>query len=430
MKPETADRKDPVWVADIVSKRIVYAVSGMEQVQVRKNLVYKTGDNEELHADIYLPPGMTQDERRPAVFFIHGGSLPRTLLTPPKEWGTFISYGQLAAVSGFVGVTFNHRFYGIEEKDFEQSVGDVTDAIAYVRNHAGPLNVDPQRICLWAFSGGGPHLVAGLREPLDYIRCVVSYYAVLDLGVMPRGAGFPGFSREHVARYSPARCLSKSRPYIPPVFIARAGLDNPYLNISVGEFVSRAFNYGVTIEVQNHASGRHSFDILDDDTRSREIIARTIEFMKSNLFGDRLNDSRLAQMLSRASRLLQKGDIEGASSLCQALREDKSVSRERLDRVFSESSLIGAGQLLMNQGNTKEAVAVFEWVAQEHPNSPGACDSLGAAYEAEGRTKDATQISEKGLHLLKNAPGLSEVHVGAIRRSIESRLKRLSGESM
>ena len=427
MNLETADRKDPVWVADIASKRIVYAVSGMEHVQVRKNLVYKTAGDEELHADIYLPPGVTQDERRPVVFFIHGGSLPRNLLTPPKEWGTFVSYGQLAAVSGFVGVTFNHRFYGIEEEVFGQSVGDVTDAIAYVRNHAGPLNADPQKICLWAFSGGGPHLVAGLRESIDYIRCIVSYYAVLDVGVIPRGPGFPGFSREQVARYSPSRCLSKARPHIPPVFIARAGLDNPYLNMSVDDFVSKAFKYGVTIEVQNHPSGRHSFDILDDDARSREIIARTIEFIKSNLFGDRLNDSRLAQMLSRANRLLQKGHIEGARSLCQALRTEKSVSRDRLDRVFSESALIGAGQLLMNHGNSKEAAAIFEWVAQEHPNSPGACDSLGAAYEAEGRTRDAIQVCEKGLQLLKNAPGLSELHISAIRESIESRLKRLSG---
>ena len=223
MKPHVIDRRDPTWVAEIASKRIVYAVSGMERVKVHKNLVYKDTDEEELQADVYLPHGLAEGERRPAIFFIHGGALPPNLLTQPKEWGTFVSYGQLAAVSGFVGITFNHRYYGIDEKDFEQSIGDVTDVIAYVRNHAGSLHVVPQRICLWAFSGGGPHLVVAMREPLDYIRCIVSYYAILDLGHVPAGPGTPPLRADLVERYSPARYVNEKNAYIPPVFIARAG---------------------------------------------------------------------------------------------------------------------------------------------------------------------------------------------------------------
>jgi hypothetical protein len=33
----------------------------------------------------------------------------------------------------------------------------------------------------------------------------------------------------------------------------------------------------------NHPTGRHGFDILDDDARSREIIARTLDFLKARL---------------------------------------------------------------------------------------------------------------------------------------------------
>jgi len=39
----------------------------------------------------------------------------------------------------------------------------------------------------------------------------------------------------------------------------------------------------LTLEVMNHAAGRHGFDILDDDARSREIIARTLEFPQARL---------------------------------------------------------------------------------------------------------------------------------------------------
>src|SRR5512136_2751501 len=162
MKAEETDREDPAWVSEIISKRIVYAVSGMEQVEARKDLVYKHADEAELKADVYLPPGLAEDECRPAVIFIHGGPLPPNLLTEPKEWGCFVSHGQLAAVSGLVGVTFNYRHWGWDEKSFERASGDVLDAIAYIRNRAGTLHVDPQRICLWAFSGGGPQLVTVL----------------------------------------------------------------------------------------------------------------------------------------------------------------------------------------------------------------------------------------------------------------------------
>ena len=33
----------------------------------------------------------------------------------------------------------------------------------------------------------------------------------------------------------------------------------------------------------NHPAGRHGFDILDDDARSREIVARTFDFLKAHL---------------------------------------------------------------------------------------------------------------------------------------------------
>ena len=79
----------------------------------------------------------------------------------------------------------------------------------------------------------------------------------------------------------------------------------------------------------------------------------------------------------------------------------------------------------MGQGKTKEAVAVFKWAVEEHPDSPGAWDSLGSGYEADGRKQEALRITEKALQLLEDAQGHSELQVSSIRYSIDSRLKRL-----
>jgi len=40
---------------------------------------------------------------------------------------------------------------------------------------------------------------------------------------------------------------------------------------------------GAEIQLLNHAQGRHGFDIIDNNERSREIIRATIEFLKAHL---------------------------------------------------------------------------------------------------------------------------------------------------
>ena len=68
------------------------------------------------------------------------------------------------------------------------------------------------------------------------------------------------------------------------MLIARAGQDDPRLNATVDAFRGGgAQAERCPFEVLNHPDGRHGFDILDDDARSREIIARTFAFLKANL---------------------------------------------------------------------------------------------------------------------------------------------------
>jgi hypothetical protein len=69
----------------------------------------------------------------------------------------------------------------------------------------------------------------------------------------------------------------------PPMFIARAGLDSPDLNDGLDRFVQAALKHNVSVEVLNHATGHHGFDIEDNNARSREILKRTIEFLKTHI---------------------------------------------------------------------------------------------------------------------------------------------------
>jgi len=263
---------------EISKMRIVYTVPGMEEVSVHRDLVYRTAGQKELKMDVYSPAGMQGGPRVPVVMLVHGGPISKP--SSPKDWGVFISYGKLLAASDLVGVTFNHRFYS--PSHLQEAAGDVVLALDYVRGNAESLRIDGDRVGVWVFSGGGVFLSPIMRDVPAFLRCLVSYYAILDLQVPPPGHE-SDLSEETRKEFSPLFHLTKNALKIPPVFIARAGLDNPWLNATVDRFVQEAIARDAALELVTHPGGQHGFDILNDDARSRAIIQRTLLFLKTHL---------------------------------------------------------------------------------------------------------------------------------------------------
>ncbi|HKC23293.1 MAG TPA: alpha/beta hydrolase [Thermoanaerobaculia bacterium] len=249
----------------LIRMTIVHRVPGMEDVEIRRDLTYATADGTPLGMDVYRP-AEAGGTRLPAVVLIHGGPIP---VVGAKRMGVFTSYGRLLAASGFVAVTFNHRFLAPER--LLDAAADVEAATSYVRGQAGELGVDENRLAFWAFSGGGPLLSLALRGAPSYVRALVAYYAALEL------------IDETRRDLSPIHHLRAEAGRVPPILVARAGLDQPSLNAGIDRFVQEALATNACVDVLNHPAGRHGFDILDDDARSREIIARTVEFLRLRL---------------------------------------------------------------------------------------------------------------------------------------------------
>jgi acetyl esterase/lipase len=257
---------------------LVYRAPGMDNVRVKSDLKYSDAGIPHLLMDAYIPPGLAKGERRPAVLFIHG-SVPAG--SPAKNMGIFVSWGRLVAASGLVGITFTHRL-GYPKPQLSEAAGDVNAAINYVRANAASLNIDKDRICLAAYSGGGPMLSIALRDRPEYVRCLVAFYAFLDIrqSELHRTLEPP----EAVRSFSPITYLANDAGKIAPMFIARAGLDEiPALNDSIDRFIREAISRNAAITVANHPQGVHGFDNQTDDDRSREIIRGALAFMKTHL---------------------------------------------------------------------------------------------------------------------------------------------------
>lgn len=263
---------------DLVMKPVVYSIPGMDKVSVKTNLKYTNVDNPNLLMDVYTPQGLAKGERRPAVIFIHGSAGAEA---KAKDWGVYISWGRLAAASGMVGVTFTHRL-GYPKPFLNDAGADVEAAVNYVRANADSLGIDRDRLCLAAYSGGGPMLSAAMRERPPYVRCLVSFYAFLD--VRQSEMHRPHETPETLERFSPITYLSGDVESLPPIFIARAGLDQiPTMNDSIDRFVQAAVGKNIAVTLYNHPHGVHGFDNQTPDARSREIVRAALDFMKTHL---------------------------------------------------------------------------------------------------------------------------------------------------
>jgi dienelactone hydrolase len=195
--------------------------------------------------DIY-PPDDTSAPR-PAVLVVHGGPLPSEVRPAPQEWPVYRGYASLLAGRGVVGATVGHRLHSPAE--YPAAAEDVGAGIEVLR--ADP-RVDPERIALWFFSGGGLLAAGYLREAPAWLRVVAFNYPLL--------APLPGWPVDPVTEVGDV-----------PVVLVRAGQEHPVVAEGVAAFVTAAA--GTRLEIID-VPGQHGFDYLDDDDESRAGIER------------------------------------------------------------------------------------------------------------------------------------------------------------
>ena len=268
------------------AETVVFELAGMDEVDVIADRAYKSVEGNELLFDVYRPPSV---ERPAVVVFVHGDGPPE-VLADAKDWGQYTSWGRLVAASGLAGVTFNHRS-SLGATELHEAASDVDDLIAHVREQSDELGLDPDRMCIWTCSAGGP---IGMRVALgshEYLRCAVCFYGMLDLRHLEQIPD--SVSDEVLQDFSPICHLPADGRQAPPMLVARAGLDRPVFNDAIDRFVAEAVQRDATVDFLTHPDGRHGFDVLDDDDRSREIVARTLDFMRRHLLGSAEPSSNL-----------------------------------------------------------------------------------------------------------------------------------------
>ena len=156
-------------------------------VRKRRGVVFHEEGGLRLRLDVYMSRDAALEARpRPAVIQVHGGGW---IAGSRVEQG--IPLLNFMASNGWIGFNVDYRLS--PRATLPDHVIDVKRAIAWVREHADELGVDPERICLTGGSAGG-HLTAlaaltaddrslqpGFEDADTSVAAAVPFYGVYDM---------------------------------------------------------------------------------------------------------------------------------------------------------------------------------------------------------------------------------------------------------
>ena len=123
----------------------------------------------------------------------------------------------------------------------------------------------------------------GFYNALNYkpeeVKCIVGHYGFGDFTSLLNL--FPG--RKIEGEVIPEIMTGSVTT---PMLIVRAGLDFKIFHDSLDRFIMKCFELNANLDLYNHSTGQHAFDILDDNERSHELLNKTIQFIQKHLLPD------------------------------------------------------------------------------------------------------------------------------------------------
>lgn len=259
---------------EIARKKVVYQMPGADAVTIRRDEVFRVTDAGPLTMDLYYPPVAKAGARLPAIVVVTGfsGARPSPLGCAFKDMEWSVSWGRLIAASGIVAIFYTNR-------DPEE---DVEALVQYVRQNAPSLGVDEQRVGVLATSGNVPLALSVLMRHGQQLKCAVMCYGfMLDLD---GSTGIAEAARQWGFVNAAAGKSVDDLPPGLPLLVVRAGQDQfPHLNEMIDRFVAEALARNLPVTLVNHATGPHSFDLLDDSDAARNIVEQILAFMRFTL---------------------------------------------------------------------------------------------------------------------------------------------------
>lgn len=244
------------------------------------SLVYKVIDSTKLVMEFTYPEHMTEGQDYPAIIFFFGGGWNGGSVEQFKPQAAFF------AQRGMIGIVADYRVKKRQGTTPFEAVKDAKSAIRFLREHAGALQIDPERIVASGGSAGG-HLAAatgivpGLEEEGENLQVSSKPNAlVLFNPVFDNGPGGYGYDRigERYPEISPLHNISEGSP---PAIVF-LGTDDRLIPVATAEKFKRKMEaVGSRCDLFLYEGQPHGFFNYKNPANYRKTVLEAAHFLES-----------------------------------------------------------------------------------------------------------------------------------------------------
>ena len=231
--------------------------------------------------DIYYPEGAPP---KGTILFAHGGGWISGYRKQPNN----VSWYRVLVSRGFAVAAIEYsRGY---TAGIDLLVDECSAAIGFLSRRSDDLSLNKSGISVMGLSAGGHlALLAGMKHK-GFVKSITAYYSPCDLldiweassifarissAAVIKRLPFKQKSREVYRHYSPIRHVSVGTP---PILLVHGMKDSIVPYPSSLKMYRKLKEAGCPVKVLFHAKGRHGFEFVLKDRRTREIIEKTIDF--------------------------------------------------------------------------------------------------------------------------------------------------------
>jgi dipeptidyl aminopeptidase/acylaminoacyl peptidase len=171
---------------DMIAKTALPADFPSAQLVTPRQVIFKAADGWEIHGQLFEPK---ESGKRPALVFIHGGSIRQMMLGfhYMDYYHNAYAMNEYMASRGYVVLAVNYRTGIMYGRHFRETVdggprggGEYRDIVAAGKYLQSLTNVDAKRIGLWGGSYGGYLTAMGLAHDSDMFAAGVDLHGVHD----------------------------------------------------------------------------------------------------------------------------------------------------------------------------------------------------------------------------------------------------------
>jgi acetyl esterase len=265
----------------------IRAVDGPAPERPRRERLSMKTANAALTARLYVPDGAPRPA--PAVVYFHGGGwVVCDLDTHDGLCARIAEGGQCRVISVDYRLAPEHRF--------PTAVDDACEAVAWIRDNAERLGVDPSRIAVAGDSAGGNLSAVVARRMKDSVAWQVLLYPAVDASrSLPSHVSMGEryfLSQENIdwylGHYLPkgtdlrhpdlSPLFAEDLAGAPPALVITAGFDP--LRDEAKAYADRLRDAGVEVEYREHESLIHGFLLMTDAipaaARATEALCRDV----------------------------------------------------------------------------------------------------------------------------------------------------------